>query len=66
MNLRACRFCNTVKEGTRVIYSCDPHYPSFLYPEDGYDPHNIEAGLCRGLYLLMVRTLHVIIALTMD
>jgi hypothetical protein len=39
-------------------------FPSLLYPNDGYDPNNVEAGLLRNPIALRVR--HVISQYSVD
>ncbi|KAL6308596.1 hypothetical protein BKA93DRAFT_725335 [Sparassis latifolia] len=43
-------FCRDVEEGIIPIDSCE--WPSFLYPEDGYDPDNIDTNLLRSPFLV--------------
>ena len=46
------RFCHDVQNGNVVISHND--WPSFLYPEDGYNPNAIDENLLRGPFLLSV------------
>jgi hypothetical protein len=39
-------FCLNVQNDTRVIWNDD--WPSYLYPEDGYNPDAIDNNLLRG------------------
>jgi hypothetical protein len=46
------KFCRDVQNGNRIIIHDD--WPSFLYPEEGYDPDAIDWGLLRGPFLVSV------------
>ena len=46
------RFCHDVQNGTRIITHND--LPSFLYPEDGYNPDAIDESLLKSPFLLSV------------
>ena len=46
------KFCASVQNGTQII--THKSWPSFLYPEDGYDPNEIDKNLLRGPFLLAV------------
>jgi hypothetical protein len=46
------KFCRDVQNGTRSITHKD--WPSFLYPENGYNPEVIDEGLLRGPFLVSV------------
>lgn len=46
------KFCINVQNGTQPI--THKSWPSFLYPEDGYDPNEIDKNLLRGPFLLAV------------
>jgi hypothetical protein len=46
-------FCHSVQNGTLII--THNHWPSFLYPEDEYNPEAIDEHLLRGEFLLSVR-----------
>jgi hypothetical protein len=46
-------FCRSVQNGTLVISHIN--WPSFLYPENGYDPEAVDEHLLRGPFLLSVR-----------
>jgi hypothetical protein len=50
-----CRFCRDVQEGKISVVADD--WPTFLYPEDGYDPNAIDVGLLQGPFLLSVSIL---------
>jgi hypothetical protein len=52
------RFCQAVQSGSIAIKATD--YPSFLYPEHGFDPEDIEQGLMRGPLLVKVSCRHFI------
>ena len=58
------RFCLDVGDGATIITADD--WPSFLYPEDGYDPEAIDENLLRGPFLLSVRHDSVSVASTAD
>lgn len=45
-------FCRDVENGTIIISHDD--WPSFLYPEDDYNPDSIDENLLRGPFLLSV------------
>jgi hypothetical protein len=45
-------FCRRVQNGTLAITHND--WPSFLYPEDSYNPHALDEHLLRGSFLLSV------------
>lgn len=47
------RFCLAAQGGRIPILAED--YPSFLYPEDVFDPSCVDTGLLRGRLLVMVR-----------
>ena len=55
-------FCRNVQNDTRVIWHDD--WPSYLYPEDGYNPDTIDNNLLRGpfCYLRYVTVFLVTIA----
>ena len=46
------KFCRDVQNGECDITHED--WPSFLYPETGYNPDNLDKGLLRGPFLLSV------------
>jgi len=46
------KFSRDVQNGNRIIIHDD--WPSFLYPEDGFDPDAIDGGLLRGPFLVSV------------
>lgn len=46
------RFCRDVENGVIQINAED--FPCFLYPEDSYNPDNVEEGLLRGEFLRSV------------
>jgi hypothetical protein len=46
------KFCTSVQNGTQLI--THKSWPLFLYPEDGYDPDEIDKNLLRGPFLLAV------------
>jgi hypothetical protein len=52
-------FCRNVQNGRLVITHDD--WPSFLYPEDMYDPDALDEHLLRGPFLLSVRLCHPLI-----
>ncbi|OBZ75284.1 hypothetical protein A0H81_04986 [Grifola frondosa] len=43
-------FCREVREGTIKIKSAD--FPSFMYPENGFNVDRAVIGLCKGPFLL--------------
>ncbi|OBZ70932.1 hypothetical protein A0H81_09348 [Grifola frondosa] len=43
-------FCRRVREGTTKFGALD--YPSYMYPEEAYDEDRMDAGLCRGTFLV--------------
>jgi len=45
-------FCRDVQNGKRIIDHDD--WPSFLYPETGYNSEAIDEGLLRGPFLVSV------------
>jgi hypothetical protein len=45
-------FCRDVQNGNQIIIHDD--WPSFLYPEGGYNPDAIDEGLLRGPFLVSV------------
>jgi hypothetical protein len=50
------QFCINVLNGKTVI--SHKMWPSFLYPEDGYNAHMIDENLLRGPFLLSVSPLY--------
>jgi hypothetical protein len=46
------KFCTSVQNGMQLI--THKSWPLFLYPEDGYDPDEIDKNLLRGPFLLAV------------
>ena len=48
-------FCRNVKDGKCKIKHND--YPSFLYPDDKYNPEALDENLLRGLFLVSVGNL---------
>ena len=46
------RFCRSVRDGDRIFGRRD--WPSFLYPESGFNPDADEKGLLRGPFLVHV------------
>jgi hypothetical protein len=48
-------FCHKVLNGTIAVLHDD--WPSYLYPEDGYDPDAIDQNLLQGPFLVMVSRL---------
>lgn len=46
------RLCADVKEGRLKLRAGD--FPSFLYPEDEFDPDNLDKGLLKSPFLLAV------------
>ncbi|PSS31972.1 hypothetical protein PHLCEN_2v2261, partial [Hermanssonia centrifuga] len=51
-DLNPKKFCRDVENGVIMIMADD--LPCFLYPEDKYNPDNVEEGLLRGEYLRSV------------
>ena len=45
-------FCRDVQNGAILISHDD--WPSFLYPQEDYDPDAIDTNLLRGPFLLSV------------
>jgi hypothetical protein len=45
-------FCRDVQNGTNLISQDD--WPSFLYPEEGYNHDAIDENILRGPFLLSV------------
>jgi len=45
-------FCQDVQNGNRAI--THKTWPSFLYPEDAYNPDALDKGLLRGPFLVSV------------
>ena len=52
-------FCRRVQNGTQVITHND--WPSFLYPEDEYNPDALDEHLMRGPFLLVACLFHIFI-----
>jgi hypothetical protein len=46
------KFCHEVEHGIRILIHDD--WPSFLYPETGYNPRVMDHGLLRGPFLVSV------------